>query len=190
MIPIVTFDRRAPRAYRSCTSRVTSTTPRPDASPRPWTGPGVSRAEVLSPVLLGFGRSRDRDRKARTLASESLDRAYREQYPADEQTESWLEDDMRDPSASRQDSTLDRRDSIEEIWNALQACPSAQAARSYSRGATFRMSTSPRLEDEASITRKTLPRPSRWTSSPRVPTRAHVLIIFSRTALLVALLYA
>lgn len=71
--------------------------------------------------------------KRELLASESLDRAYREQYPADEQTESWLEDDMRDPSASRQDSTLDRRDSIEEIWNALQACPSAQAARSYSR---------------------------------------------------------
>ena len=70
--------------------------------------------------------------KRELLASESLDRAYREQYPADEQTESWLEDDMRDP-LSRQDSTLDRRDSIEEIWNALQACPSAQAARSYSR---------------------------------------------------------
>jgi len=71
--------------------------------------------------------------KRELLASESLDRAYREQYPAGEQTESWLEDDMRDPAASRQDSTLDRQHSIEEIWTALQACPSAQAARNYSR---------------------------------------------------------
>jgi hypothetical protein len=73
--------------------------------------------------------------KRELQASNSIDRAYREEYPADELAhESWLEDDIRPPSSSNVSNgrTFDKQDSIEEIWQALQACPSAQAAQHYS----------------------------------------------------------
>jgi Ca2+-binding EF-hand superfamily protein len=73
--------------------------------------------------------------KRELQASNSIDRAYREEYPPDEPDhESWLEDDMRQPSSSNMSSarTFEKQDSIEKIWEALQACPSARAAQHYS----------------------------------------------------------
>ena len=64
-------------------------------------------------------------------ASNSMEKAYREAYPVDDEgPESWLEDDMRSGPKGQQ-PRFDKQDSIEKIWDALQACPSAQAARHY-----------------------------------------------------------
>jgi len=64
-------------------------------------------------------------------ASNSMEKAYREAYPVDDEgPESWLEDDIR-PGPKGQQPRFDKQDSIEQIWDALQACPSAQAARHY-----------------------------------------------------------
>lgn len=75
----------------------------------------------------------DSDMAKRELqASNSMERAYQEDYPVDEEPESWLDDDMRSPSSAKlSDRTFEKQDSIEEIWNALRACPSARATRHY-----------------------------------------------------------
>ena len=70
--------------------------------------------------------------KRELQASSSMERAYREEYPIEEEPESWLDDDMRSPSSAKlSDRTFEKQDSIEEIWNALRACPSARATRHY-----------------------------------------------------------
>ena len=64
------------------------------------------------------------------LASNSMEKAYKEDFGGmDHEPEAWLEDDIQKPSSSGR--AHEKNTSIEEIWNALNDCPSAYASRVY-----------------------------------------------------------
>ena len=64
------------------------------------------------------------------LASNSMEKAYNENFAGNEyEPELWLEDDIQPPQ--RAGKTYEQHNSIEEIWDALNNCPSATATRHY-----------------------------------------------------------
>ena len=162
MIPIV-VPRRAPRAYRSCTSRVASTTPtrRVGRQLELDAGPGCipGRSSVASSPG-GSRRSRDRDRSENSSLRNLSIAPIGEQNPPrrTDTLTAVVGRRQRTSRSSRQhagSSRLNRRD--------FQRAPPVRAHRRSRRQSiktTFRMSTHRRLED-GSIARKTLPRPSR-----------------------------
>lgn len=64
------------------------------------------------------------------LACNSMEKAYNEDFGgADYEPETWLEDDIEPPP--RAGKTYEKQNSIEEIWDALNSCPSATATKHY-----------------------------------------------------------
>ena len=191
VIPIVTFDRRAPRAYRSCTSRVASTTPDPTrgaivARTRDRCIPGRSSV-ASSPGVRTIQRPRSESENSslRNLSIAPIENSTRLTNRPSRGWKTTCETRLRRVKTARwivetQSKRFGTRSKPVRAHRRLEATVEKT---------TFRMSTTD-VSRTASITRKTLPRPSRADFLPRVPTRAHVLIIFSRTARLVALLYA